>query len=111
MASATTVLVLQIPGVVSVVLVQMLSMRILVGVLAGRALSGYSPSLSVLLCSGAGAVVFVVAGRLGSPCAVARHGSKCLGPGVGKTCLDLLTRCKPPLLLPQACSIKRTTAH
>ncbi len=26
-------------------------------------------------------MVFVVAGRLGSPCAVARHGSKSLGPG------------------------------
>lgn len=42
-----------------------LPMRILVGLLA--ALPGDSPSLSVLVCSGGGAVVFVVAGRLRSP--------------------------------------------
>ncbi len=66
------------------VIVQILPMRILVRVLAGRALPGYSPSLSVFFCPGA--VVLVVAGRLGSPCAVARHGSKCLGPGVGEAC-------------------------
>lgn len=61
-------------------------MRILVGVLAACALSGCSPGLSVFLCSGTGDVVFcsVEARRLGSPCAVARHGSKCLGPNGGR---------------------------
>lgn len=46
------------------VLMFMLHMRVLAGVLAGRAVPGYSPGLSVLR---AGAVVFVLAGRLGSP--------------------------------------------
>ena len=66
------------------VLLRVFPVRIPVGVLAGGAFSGYSPSLSVLVCSGAGAVVIVVAGRMASPCAVARHGSKCPGPGVGE---------------------------
>lgn len=67
------------------VLVQMLPVRILAGVLA---LPGDRPSVPVLFHpgAGAGAVVLVVAGRLGSPCAVARHGSERPGPGVGETC-------------------------
>lgn len=79
MASAATVLV-RIPGVVIVVLVQMLPVRVLVGLLAGCTLPRYSPGLAVLFCSGVGAVVFVMAGGLGSPCVVARHGSEGLGP-------------------------------
>ena len=86
-------------------------MRILVGLLA---LPGYRPGLPVLVGLGAGAVVFVVAGRLGSHRAVARHGSECPGPGEGHTRrqdVEIIARCKVnlPLLLPHKfCSIKGT---
>lgn len=52
-------------------------MRILVGVLAGRAVPGYSPVGSMVVRPRARVGVLVA----GSPCAVARHGSKSLGPG------------------------------
>lgn len=85
MASAAAgVLVVRVPGAVSVVHMKMIPVRVLVGVLAAGALSGCSPGLSVLLRSAVGAVVFCSVGarHLGSPRAVARHGSKCQGPGV-----------------------------
>lgn len=90
------------------VLVQMLlPMRVLVGVLA--ALPGYSPSVAMLFSSGTRVVVFVVAGRLGSPCAVARHGSKSLGPGVGEISSGLKTNVS--LLLCFLSGLKLLTTH
>ena len=73
-----------------------LPVRTLAGVLAARALLGRGPRLSVLVPPGAGGVVPVMAGGLGSRGAVARHGSRRPGPGAEEEeeCLEVG---EPPL--------------
>ena len=51
-------------------------MGVLVGLLAGVVLPGYIPVLAVPLGSRAVDVCFMVAGRVGCPCVVARHGAR-----------------------------------
>lgn len=79
-ASAAAVLVLGVSGGVNVVLTETISMRVPIGVLAGGALLGHRPRLTVFLRPVVGIVAHVLAGHLWSPCAVARHGSHSLGP-------------------------------
>lgn len=81
--SSAALLALRVTGVVTIILFPcvVVGMGVLVGLLAGGAVSRDGAALLVAVGPGAvSPVLFVVAGLLRSPCAVARHGSKHPGP-------------------------------